>query len=30
VITALGKRMLDHQYAIRNSIYKQIPKIAFS
>jgi len=30
VITALGKRMLDQQYALRNSIYKQIPKISFS
>ena len=30
VITALGKRMLDLQYALRNSIYKQIPKISFS
>jgi PadR family transcriptional regulator, regulatory protein PadR len=30
VITALGKKMLDNQYALRNSIYRQIPKIAFS
>ncbi len=30
VITALGKRMLDQQYAIRTSIYNQIPKISFS
>jgi len=30
VITALGKRMLDDQYALRNSIYKRIPKISFS
>ena|SRR5689334_16968954 len=30
VVTALGKRMLDEQYALRNSIYKQIPKISFS
>ncbi|UZR96776.1 PadR family transcriptional regulator [Chondrinema litorale] len=29
IITALGKRMLDHQYAIRTSIYQQIPKISF-
>lgn len=29
VITALGKRMLDNQYAIRTSIYNQIPKISF-
>lgn len=29
VITALGKRVLDDQYAIRTSIYKQIPKITF-
>lgn len=29
VITALGKRMLDNQYELRNAIYKQIPKIAF-
>ena len=28
-ITALGKRMLDGQYALRTSIYKQIPKISF-
>ncbi len=26
VITALGKRILDNQYALRVSIYKQIPK----
>lgn len=30
IITALGKRMLDEQYALRNSIYKRIPKISFS
>ena len=30
VVTALGKRMLDEQYALRNSIYKLIPKISFS
>jgi DNA-binding PadR family transcriptional regulator len=29
VITALGKRMLDGQYALRNGIYKRIPKISF-
>ena len=29
VITALGKRMLDAQYEVRTSIYKQIPKISF-
>ena len=29
VITALGKRMLDNQYALRVGIYKQIPKISF-
>ena len=29
VITALGKKMLDAQYEIRTSIYKQIPKISF-
>jgi PadR family transcriptional regulator PadR len=29
-ITALGKRMLDEQYSLRNSIYKRIPKISFS
>jgi DNA-binding PadR family transcriptional regulator len=30
VITALGKRILDNQYALRVSIYKQIPKSVFS
>jgi DNA-binding PadR family transcriptional regulator len=30
VITALGKRMLDAQYELRTSIYKQIPKISFN
>jgi PadR family transcriptional regulator PadR len=30
VITALGKRVLDDQYAIRVGIYKQIPKISFN
>ena len=29
VITALGKRVLDQQYSLRTSIYKQIPKISF-
>ncbi len=29
VITALGKRMLDSQYELRNSLYKMIPKISF-
>lgn len=29
VITALGKRVLDQQYALRTHIYKQIPKISF-
>lgn len=28
-ITALGKRVLDNQYALRTSIYQQIPKISF-
>ncbi len=28
-ITALGKKVLDHQYALRTSIYKQIPEISF-
>ena len=28
-ITALGKRMLDTQYALRTNLYKQIPKISF-
>jgi PadR family transcriptional regulator, regulatory protein PadR len=30
VITARGKRMLDSQYELRTSLYKQIPKISFS
>ncbi|MGB3468292.1 MAG: PadR family transcriptional regulator [Cyclobacteriaceae bacterium] len=30
VITALGKKMLDRQYALRTDIYNQIPKISFS
>src|SRR6478736_9352319 len=29
VITALGKRVLDEQYELRNSIYKRIPKVSF-
>ena len=29
VITALGKKVLDAQYELRTSIYKQIPKISF-
>jgi len=29
VITALGKRVLDQQYALRTRIYQQIPKISF-
>jgi PadR family transcriptional regulator PadR len=28
-ITALGKRMLDYQYALRTALYEQIPKISF-
>jgi len=28
-ITALGKKMLDEQYELRNSLYKRIPKISF-
>jgi PadR family transcriptional regulator PadR len=28
-ITKLWKRMLDNQYALRTSIYEQIPKISF-
>ena len=30
VITALGKKTLDNQYALRTSIYMQIPKISFT
>ena len=30
VITALGKKMLDQQYAIRNGIYQKIPNISFN
>jgi DNA-binding PadR family transcriptional regulator len=29
IITALGKRVLDQQYALRTSIYKLIPNISF-
>ncbi|MDW7692432.1 helix-turn-helix transcriptional regulator [Flammeovirgaceae bacterium SG7u.111] len=29
IITALGKRKLDQQYALRTRIYNQIPKISF-
>ena len=29
IITAVGKRMLDSQYALRTSIYQQIPKMSF-
>ena len=29
VITAFGKNVLDQQYALRTSIYQQIPKISF-
>lgn len=30
VITALGKKVLDNQYALRTSIYQQIPNISFN
>ncbi len=30
VITAAGKKVLDNQYAVRTSIYQEIPKISFS
>jgi PadR family transcriptional regulator PadR len=30
VMTALGKRALDHQYALRNTIYSLIPDISFT
>ncbi len=30
VITAYGKKMLDQQYAIRTSLYGNIPRINFS
>ena len=29
VITAFGKKVLDHQYQLRTSIYNQIPEISF-
>lgn len=29
IITAVGKRMLDIQYALRVGIYQQIPKMSF-
>lgn len=29
VITALGKRVLDEQFSLRNGIYNRIPKISF-
>jgi PadR family transcriptional regulator PadR len=29
VITALGKKVLDAQYELRTSIYKETPKISF-
>ena len=29
VITALGKKVLDQQYAVRARLYNQIPKISF-
>jgi PadR family transcriptional regulator PadR len=29
-ITAIGKRMLDNQYALRVGLYSQIPKISFT
>ena len=29
VITAIGKKMLDNQYALRTGLYQQIPKISF-
>ena len=30
VITALGKKKLDEQYALRTSLYQKIPKISFN
>lgn len=30
VITALGKKMLDQQHQLRNSLYAQIPKLSFN
>jgi len=29
MVTALGKKMLDVQFELRNAIYKRIPKITF-
>jgi PadR family transcriptional regulator, regulatory protein PadR len=29
-ITALGKKVLDQQYALRTSLYKLIPKLSFT
>lgn len=29
VVTALGKKILDNQYLLRTSIYREIPKISF-
>lgn len=29
VITAFGKKVLDHQYELRTSLYSLIPKISF-
>jgi PadR family transcriptional regulator, regulatory protein PadR len=29
IITAVGKKMLDNQYALRVGIYQQIPKMSF-
>ncbi len=29
-VTAYGKKVLDSQYALRNRLYQQIPKISFS
>jgi len=29
VITALGKKILDNQFALRTTLYKAIPKISF-
>jgi len=28
-ITSIGKKVLDYQYELRTSMYKQIPKISF-
>lgn len=29
-MTALGKRILDNQYALRTALYKAIPKLSFN